>query len=138
MQALFSEWGKKMTNSADVYVRYALHRDMNHLTDYEVAKTLRIGRSTFSDWKSGKTFPKVEKLIAIASFLGMSLDYFLLGKENDQAVRLNERETQLLDAFNELNNDGKERAFEYLTMLQGQPQFLKKNNQCEIFEEEAE
>lgn len=122
-----------MFESAEVYKRYAKHRDLNHLSDYEVAKTLKIGRSTFSDWKTGKTFPKTEKLCGIAEMLGVSMDYLLLGreKENTKPV-LSPKETSLLTAFRELNDSGKERATEYLGMLKKQPEYLEKNNHCEV------
>ena len=122
-----------MYNSAEAYLRYARNRDANHLSDYEVAKTLKIGRSTFSDWKAGRTSPKAEKLCAIAQMLGLSLDYLLLGKENkDEQPILSVKEATLLNAFRELNEDGKSRAIEYLGMLNKQPEYLEKNSISQV------
>ena len=46
-------------------------------TSYQVAKGTGIPTSTFSDWKNGKSKPKVDKLIKIAKFLGCSLGELL-------------------------------------------------------------
>ena len=59
-----------------MYEKYVDLRDERHLTDYQVAKETGIPQSTFSDWKSGRSKPKVEKLIKIAKFLGASVEYF--------------------------------------------------------------
>ena len=56
------------------YATYAEVRDSQKLTDYQVAKGTGIAPSTISDWKLGKSVPKVDKLMAIAEFLGISLD----------------------------------------------------------------
>lgn len=44
---------------------------------YKVANDLGFGRSLFSDWKSGKSMPKIEKLIKIADYFGVTVDYFI-------------------------------------------------------------
>lgn len=38
------------------------------VTAYEVAKATGIPNSTFSDWKTGKSKPKIEKLKKIAEY----------------------------------------------------------------------
>lgn len=43
------------------------------VTTYEVAKATGIPNSTFSDWKSGKSKPKVEKLKKIADYFQISI-----------------------------------------------------------------
>lgn len=46
------------------------------LTPYKVSKLTGIGRSTLSDWKSGKTTPKMDKLQKIAELFDVSVDVF--------------------------------------------------------------
>lgn len=48
-----------------------------NITLYKVAKELGIARSVFSEWKSGKSMPKTEKLLKIADYFGVSIEYFL-------------------------------------------------------------
>ena len=50
---------------------------------YQISKATGISASTFSDWKSGRSTPKADKLARIADFFGISLDE-LLGTENGQ------------------------------------------------------
>lgn len=59
-----------------MYEKYCIVRDLHHVTDYQVAKATGINRSTFSDWKSGRSEPKREKLQKIAKYFGISTDYF--------------------------------------------------------------
>ncbi len=60
-----------------MYKNYVELRDERNLTDYRVSVDTGIGRSTFSDWKSGRSKPKVEKLKTLADYFGVSVDYFL-------------------------------------------------------------
>ena len=52
-----------------------LCREKN-VTPYKVSKETGIGRSTLSDWKNGKTTPKIEKLEKIAKYFGVPVDVF--------------------------------------------------------------
>ena len=51
------------------------------VTVYQISKATGISASTFSDWKSGRSTPKADKMARIADFFGVSLDE-LLGTEN--------------------------------------------------------
>lgn len=44
---------------------------------YKLAKELGFAQALFSDWKSGKSMPKTDKLLKIANFFGVTIDYFL-------------------------------------------------------------
>ena len=46
-------------------------------TFYKVALDLGFTKSLFSDWKSGKSMPKTDKLKKIADYFGVSIEYFL-------------------------------------------------------------
>lgn len=60
-----------------MYEKYIKLRDERGLTDYQVAKDTGITKSTFSDWKSGRSNPKLDKLQKIADYFGVSLEYFI-------------------------------------------------------------
>lgn len=49
------------------------------VTSYQVHKATGVAQSSLSDWKNGKSKPKYEKMVAIADYFGVSVDY-LLGK----------------------------------------------------------
>lgn len=58
------------------YEKYCKLRDLRNMKDANVAAATGIGRSTFSDWKSGRSEPKNDKLQKIADCLGVTADYF--------------------------------------------------------------
>lgn len=48
-----------------------------NITFYKLADELGLTRSTFSDWKSGKSMPKTDKLIKISNYFGVEISYFI-------------------------------------------------------------
>lgn len=48
-----------------------------NITFYKLADELGLARSTFSDWKSGKSMPKADKLIKISNYFGVEISYFI-------------------------------------------------------------
>ena len=49
----------------------------NNTTAYKVAKDTGLYATLFSDWKSGKSRPKVNKIKILADYFGVSVEYFL-------------------------------------------------------------
>lgn len=60
-----------------MYAKYVKLRDSKGMTDADVSKKTEIPRSTFTDWKSGRSNPKLEKLMKIANALGVSIEEFI-------------------------------------------------------------
>ena len=58
-----------------MYTKYAKVRDSRGYKDADVSRATGVNRSTFSDWKSGRSKPKTDKLQKIANFLEVSLAY---------------------------------------------------------------
>lgn len=61
------------------------------VTVYQVSKATGISASTFSDWKSGRSTPKADKLARIANYFSVGLDELLgtnEGKRNAEASYL--------------------------------------------------
>lgn len=46
----------------------------------DVCAATGIKQSTFSDWKSGRSKPKAEKMQKIADFFGVTVDYLMTGE----------------------------------------------------------
>lgn len=46
-------------------------------TAYAVAKELGFSQVVFSDWKSGKSMPKTDKLVKIANFFNVPVTDFI-------------------------------------------------------------
>lgn len=64
-----------------MYEKYVLLRDKARVTDYRVAMDTGITKSTFTDWKTGRSKPKVDKLKILADYFSVSIEYFLEGDE---------------------------------------------------------
>ena len=47
------------------------------VTDYRVSVDTGIPKSTFADWKSGRSNPKLEKLKTLADYFKVSIEYFI-------------------------------------------------------------
>lgn len=60
-----------------MYEKYIELRDKKGVTDYRVAIDTGIPKSTFTDWKTGRSNPKVDKLKILADYFGVSIEYFL-------------------------------------------------------------
>lgn len=62
-----------------MYEIYCKLRDERGVKDADVVRETGITKSTFSDWKSGRSKPKNDKLQKIADYFGVTLDYLLIG-----------------------------------------------------------
>lgn len=65
------------------YERFEQLLSARGATVYQVAKATGISASTFSDWKSGRSAPKADKLARIANHFGIGLDE-LLGTDSGE------------------------------------------------------
>lgn len=52
---------------------------INNTTVYRVSKGTGISASTFTDWKNGRSVPKIDKIKLIADFFDVPLDYMMSG-----------------------------------------------------------
>ena len=59
------------------YEKYTEFRDAKNLKDADVARRAGIQQSIFSDWKKGKSKPKVENMIKISDALEMDYRDFM-------------------------------------------------------------
>lgn len=57
-----------------MYINFKTIIDKKGITAYKVSKDTGIPYSTLSDWKLGKSKPKYDKLLKIASYLEVSID----------------------------------------------------------------
>ena len=66
-----------------MYEIYCKLRDEKGLKDSDVVKATGITKSTFSDWKSGRSKPKNDKLQKIADFFEVTIDFLMTGEEKE-------------------------------------------------------
>ena len=60
-----------------MYAKYTELRDKMGVKDSDVAKATDIPASTFSEWKKGTSKPKLQKLIKLADYFGVTLEEFI-------------------------------------------------------------
>lgn len=60
-----------------MYKKFALLLEKSNKTSYRVAKDTGISPTVFSDWKKGKSKPKIDKLKILADYFGVPIEYFL-------------------------------------------------------------
>lgn len=53
------------------------------ITAYRISKDTGIAQSILSAWKTGKSTPKLDKLKTIADYLGVSIEY-LMGEKKEE------------------------------------------------------
>ena len=59
----------------------------------DVARATGISNMTFSDWKRGKSVPKIDKLQKIADYFGITVEYLMTGKNSEtQLSKRDERD----------------------------------------------
>jgi len=60
-----------------VFQKFASLLLRDNVTAYQVSKETGIATSTFSDWKRGRSQPKLDKLLILAKYFNVSIEYFL-------------------------------------------------------------
>ncbi len=99
-----------------MYSIYQKLLDEKGLKNADVARATGISNMTLSDWKNGKSTPKQDKLMKIAEFLDVNLEYLMTGKEIPNAS-LTDDFTMLIEFYNSSNKDGQTRIMEYAKMI---------------------
>lgn len=84
-----------------MYENFEKLLNLNNKTPYRVAKDTGIPYSAFSDWKSGRSVPKQDKLQKIADYFGVTIGYLVSGREEVEFDYLNEESKQIaIEAYN--------------------------------------
>lgn len=60
-----------------MYEKFQKLLDKNKCSAYSVSIATGVPYSCLSDWKTGKSKPKIDKLIKIADYFGVEIDYFI-------------------------------------------------------------
>lgn len=60
-----------------MYEKFCALLEKTNKTPYQVSKDTGIPQSVLSDWKRGRSKPKVDKLKILADYFGVSIEYFI-------------------------------------------------------------
>ena len=88
---IFSDNDEKKYERLLAYSRFSEELKKRNITPYKVHKETGIATSTLSDWKNGTSMPKQDKMMQIANYLGVSVEYLTMGEErtyNDEDALL--------------------------------------------------
>ena len=88
-----------------MYSRFEHLLQKNNVTAYRVAKETGIAQTTFSDWKKGKSSPKIEKLSKIADYFGVPIEYFTGEEQTAPEEREPSENEELFRIFSSLPED---------------------------------
>ena len=66
-----------------MYEIYCKLKEEKGVKDADVARETDITKSTFTDWKNGRSVPGSEKMKKIAEYFGVTVDYILTGEKPD-------------------------------------------------------
>lgn len=59
-----------------MYKKFQSLLDKTNKTPYQVSKDTGVSQSTLSDWKNGRSKPKFDKLLILAKYFGVPVEYF--------------------------------------------------------------
>lgn len=93
------------------------NKSQKELTDY-----LKVSKSTFTDWKSGKSKSFMKYLPEIADFLDVSVDYLLgktykKNKTTPEEQPLTDAQEALLNYCSDLSNEDLAKVIDYIELL---------------------
>lgn len=95
----------------------------------DVSKATGIATSTFTEWKKGRSAPKIGKIILIADYFGISIDALVghnVPTSDEPAVSpLSDAEISFLLNFRKLNIEGQEKVLEYVDDLVLSNRYIK-------------
>ena len=99
-------------------IRLAELRRQEGISQKELAKKLNMSAGNLCDWEKGRTEPDVERLIAIADFFDVSLDYLVGREENvvNYNFKPDETKIRLLYAYSRLTDEQKIKLVEFLEL----------------------
>lgn len=66
----------------EIGTQIKMRRQELNMTQEMLAKELNVGRTTVSNWESGRNYPDLQLIVSISNVLNISLDT-LLGKESE-------------------------------------------------------
>ena len=59
-----------------MYEKFRQLLEKRKITPYRVAKDTGLAPTVFSDWQSGKSTPKFDKLLILAKYFDVPVEYF--------------------------------------------------------------
>ena len=98
-------------------------------TQDDIAKVIGMNRASYSNIESGKRETDYQTLLTLADYFGVSVDY-ILGREQERPAHLEgdgltDDQRRLLDLFDALNAEGREKLLDYADDLVSSGKYIK-------------
>lgn len=106
-----------------MYEIFAQLLEERNVTPYQVSKATGVAQSSLSDWKTGKSKPKIDKMKKIAEYFNVSVEY-LLGEKKSPAET--ENKITFDDFTYAMYNHSADLTDEEKKMLLEMAEFMKK------------
>lgn len=103
------------------YSIYERIRNEKGFSNADVSRGTGIGQSTFTDWKKGRSEPKMEKIGKIAQFLDVSVAFLMYGDTDRIIPPQPQREESEIDMDMQMIMDGLDIDIEMLNKFRGLP-----------------
>jgi len=81
-----------------MYDRFAELLVKKGVTAYKVSKATGISRTTLSEWKSGRSTPKADKMQKIADYFGVTVAY-LMGWDETEINKINAERIESIESM---------------------------------------
>ena len=75
---------KTIKRGESMYKKFAELLERQGVTAYRVSKETGIPANTFTDWKNGRSKPKFDKLMALAKYFEVQVEYFAVNEETEK------------------------------------------------------
>lgn len=99
-------------------------REINDVTQDELAKYLKVSRPTIAGYERKNRQPDFEKLIKIAEYFDVSIDYLITGINIPEEAPLNEKalDQEVMISYRKLPVRSKQDVLKYIRLLELQEQ----------------
>ena len=85
-------------------------REEKKISQNKLATELKINVMTYNGWEKEKTEPNIQNLIKLADYFGVSVDYLIGRKFNNEFGYLSDDEKTMIKALRTMNNEVREKT----------------------------
>lgn len=91
----------------------------------EIAQMLGISKASVTNWIKGTNSPNIEYLDKLCDIFNIQINDIFEKHENKETENLTSDEARLLNNYKQLNQEGKEKALDYVNDLTENPKYKK-------------
>ena len=91
----------------------------------EIAQMLGISKASVTNWIKGTNSPNIEYLDKLCDIFNIQINDIFEKHENKETENLTTDEKKLLNNYKQLNQEGKEKALDYVNDLTENPKYKK-------------